>query len=187
MIGAGAVVTRNVPPHAIVVGNPARIVGYTNTKQQKAIKFSKAVAAEKSPYTYATNVKGVVVLKFPLILDMRGSLSVGEFEKQIPFAPKRYFIVFDVPSKEVRGEHAHRVCEQFLICVHGSCSVLVDDGVNHAEVLLSSRDEGLYLPPMTWGVQYKYTPDALLLVFASHYYDEADYIRNYSEFLAERN
>jgi acetyltransferase-like isoleucine patch superfamily enzyme len=187
MIGAGAVVTRNVPPHAIVVGNPARIVGYTNTKQHEAIKFPKAVAAEKPPYTYATNVKGVVVLKFPLILDMRGSLSVGEFEKQIPFAPKRYFIVFDVPSKDTRGEHAHRVCEQFLICVHGSCSVLVDDGVSRAEVLLSSRDEGLYLPPMTWGVQYKYSPDALLLVFASHYYDETDYIRNYSEFLAERN
>jgi hypothetical protein len=69
--------------------------------------------------------------------------------------------------------------------VRGSCAVLADDGVNRTEVLLDSPDKGIYLPPMVWGVQYKYSEDAILLVFASHHYDASDYIRNYSEFLEE--
>lgn len=185
MIGARAVVTRSVPPNAIVVGNPARIVGYTNTNLEENIKQQLSNDDRKPPFEEVTSVRGVTTHKFPLIPDIRGSLTVGEFEQHIPFAPKRYFIVFDVPSKETRGEHAHRACHQFLICVRGSCAVLADDGVNRTEVLLDSPDKGIYLPPMVWGVQYKYTADALLLVFASHHYDGADYIRNYSEFLDE--
>lgn len=185
MIGAGAVVTRSVPPYAIVVGNPARIVGYSNAKREDFVvrHFYKENAIQ--PIDKVGDVRGVTLHKFPLITDIRGNLSVGEFERHIPFLPKRYFMVFDVPSKETRGEHAHRVCHQFLICVRGSCTVLVDDGENRAEVLLDSPDKGVYLPPMTWGVQYKYSEDAMLLVFASHYYDATDYIRTYSEFLEE--
>jgi len=185
MIGAGAVVTRSVPPYAIVQGNPARIVGYANTKLEESIKAQQLKDDRKPPYIDKAAVQGVTVHKLPLILDIRGSLTVGEFEQHIPFTPKRYFMVFDVPSKETRGEHAHRVCHQFLICVRGSCAVLADDGVNRTEVLLDSPDKGIYLPPMVWGVQYKYSADAVLLVFASHHYDGADYIRNYSEFLNE--
>jgi UDP-2-acetamido-3-amino-2,3-dideoxy-glucuronate N-acetyltransferase len=183
MVGAGAVVTRSVPPNAIVVGNPARIMGYTNTTLDESINKPSFNANNKPPFSDTTNVRGVTIHKFALILDIRGSLTVGEFEQHIPFAPKRYFMVFDVPSKETRGEHAHRVCHQFLICVRGSCSVLADDGVSRTEVLLDSPDKGMYLPPMVWGVQYKYSEDAVLLVFASHHYDGADYIRNYSEYL----
>lgn len=183
MVGAGAVVTRSVPPNAIVVGNPARITGYANAKDRTNAKTQQQVNNRKPPFVDEILVNGVAVHKFPLIPDIRGSLTVGEFEQHIPFAPKRYFMVFDVPSKETRGEHAHRVCHQFLICVRGSCTVLADDGVNRTEVLLSAPDQGIYLPPMTWGVQYKYSADALLLVFASHHYDEADYIRDYDEFL----
>jgi len=185
MIGAGAVVTRSVPPNAIVVGNPARIVGYTNTKLEENIKQQLSKDDRKPPFLDATIVRGVTTHKFPLIPDIRGSLTVGEFDQHIPFEPKRYFMVFDVPSKETRGEHAHRSCHQFLICVRGSCAVLADDGVNRTEVLLDSPDKGIYLPPMVWGVQYKYSEDAILLVFASHHYDASDYIRNYSEFLEE--
>jgi len=185
MVGAGAVVTRSVPPNAIVVGNPARIVGYTNTKSEEFSKVSTGADNHKPPFVDTTAVRGVTTHQFPLILDIRGSLTVGEFEQHIPFQPKRYFMVFDVPSKETRGEHAHRVCHQFLICVRGSCAVLADDGVNRTEVILDSPDKGIYLPPMVWGVQYKYSEDAVLLVFASHHYEAADYIRNYSDFLDE--
>lgn len=128
------------------------------------------------------NVKRVAFYKMPRIVDNRGSLTVGEFGKTIPFFVKRYFMVFDVPSIEMRGEHAHKECHQFLICVRGSCAVIADDGENRQEFTLNQPDVGIYLPPMTWGIQYKYSEDAILLVFASHYYDASDYIRDYSEF-----
>lgn len=183
MVGAGAVVTRSVPPNAIVVGNPARITGYTNSKDIASAKTQQLADSRKPPYSYVTSVNGVTVHKFPLIPDLRGSLTVGEFEQHIPFSPKRYFMVLDVPSKETRGEHAHHECHQFLICVRGSCAVLADDGNNRTEIMLDSPDKGIYLPPMTWGLQYKYSEDAVLLVFASHHYDSKDYIRNYAEFI----
>lgn len=183
MIGAGAVVTRSVPPHAIVVGNPARIVGYTHTQTQERSDTPTVKDNRKAPYVDQTAVKGVTVHTFPMIPDIRGSLTVGEFQKQIPFMPKRYFLVFDVPSKETRGEHAHRECHQFLICVKGSCAVLADDGAERTEVFLDAPDKGIYLPPMVWGVQYKYSEDAVLLVFASHHYDSPDYIRDYDQFI----
>lgn len=179
MIGAGAVVTRSVPSNAIVVGNPARIIGYVDAYQTDVNVEAGCDRIEKQ-----SAVLGVTLQKLPQIIDIRGSLTVGEFERSIPFNVKRYFIVFDVPSTETRGEHAHKVCHQFLLCTHGQVSVLVDDGKNRAEYLLNSPDLGLHLEPMVWGVQYKYSPDAVLLVFASHYYDSSDYIRDYREFLA---
>ncbi len=182
MIGAGAVVTRSVPPNAIAVGNPARIVGYVET--QHASSVIAPPSDRKGTGVVATSVTGVTLHHLPHIEDMRGSLSVGEFERSVPFLPKRYFLVFDVPSREIRGEHAHRQCHQFLICVRGTCSVVADDGHNRQEFLLDRPNLGLYLPAMTWGTQYKYSNDAVLLVFASDYYDAADYIRNHDEFMA---
>lgn len=185
MVGAGSVVTKDVPPNAIVVGNPARVVGYTNAaevvRQESAQQSAASTAFSGSGAE--CQVAGVRLYKFPLIKDIRGSLSVGEFEKQVPFQVKRYFVVFDVPSKELRGEHAHHACHQFLICVHGSCNVVADDGKRRQEFMLDSPNLGIYLPPKTWGVQYKYSSDAVLLVFASHHYDAGDYIRDYSEFI----
>lgn len=181
MIGAGAVITRSVPPNAIAVGNPARIVGYVGT--QDSAPAAKPAGAEAGKLV-ATGVGGVTLHELPHIEDMRGSLSVGEFERSVPFLPKRYFLVFDVPSREIRGEHAHRRCLQFLICVRGSCTVVADDGKNRCEYVLDRPNLGIYLPAMVWGTQYKYSDDAVLLVFASDYYDAGDYIRNYSEFEA---
>ena len=183
MVGAGAVVTRSIPANAIVQGNPARIVNYTNSKIEKDSEKQQFREGRKPPFSDMTLVNGVTIHQFPRVIDIRGSLTVGEFEQHIPFIPNRYFMVFDVPNKETRGEHAHYTCHQFLICVKGSCAVLVDDGVNRTEVLLDSLNKGVYLPPMIWGVQYKYSKDAILLVFASHHYDESDYIRDYDQFI----
>ncbi len=182
MVGAGAVVTRSVPPGAVVVGNPARIVGYAGKRRAQ---ISRAIAASSaaSGAPQATAVKGVTLHELHEVLDMRGNLSVGDFGSQIPFGVKRYFLVYDVPSREIRGEHAHRQCAQFLIAAKGSMHVVADDGLHREEFVLDKPSLGLFLPPMTWGIQYRYSPDAVLLVFASESYDPDDYIRDYCEFL----
>jgi UDP-2-acetamido-3-amino-2,3-dideoxy-glucuronate N-acetyltransferase len=182
MVGAGAVVTHDVPTRAVVSGNPARIIGYVDTKRGPAV-LPKSVVADEADVR-ETSVKSVTVHRMPVFADLRGSLSVGEFPQQVPFVPKRYFVCFDVPGKDVRGEHAHRRCHQFLVCLRGSLSVVVDDGRSSEEIVLDRPSIGLYVPPMTWAVQYLYSADGLLLVFASDHYDPADYIRDYDEFLS---
>lgn len=177
MVGAGAVVTRSVPANAIVVGNPARITGYTETQ---------VTLPEPEQWPSEGHVLGVGdarLLPIPHFADLRGELSALEFSAGLPFAPQRCFWVYGVPSREVRGEHAHRRCAQFLICMHGSVNVLLDDGQCRAEVRLDSPAHGLYLPPMVWGTQYQYSDDAVLMVLASHPYDGDDYLRRYDEFL----
>jgi dTDP-4-dehydrorhamnose 3,5-epimerase-like enzyme len=180
MVGAGAVVTRDVPPMAIVAGNPARIVGYDGAGSLSA----EAVSTTPTEVgVTATRVAGVTLHRLPHVHDLRGDLTFGEIGGQIPFEVKRYFLVYSVASKEIRGEHAHRSLRQFLICIHGRCHVVADDGANRQEFVLDSPTVGLHLPPMVWGIQYKYTEDAVLLVLASDKYDPGGYIRDYSEFL----
>ena len=180
MIGAGAVVLRSVPANAIVVGNPARIVGYTHTTSVELDSGSVAPAMMPAP----GQVRGVEPKRLTQAVDMRGSLAAAEVDRELPFVPQRCFMVYDVPSAEVRGEHAHRQCAQFLVCVHGQVSALVDDGRERAQYRLDRPDVGLFVPPMIWGTQYRYSADAVLLVLASHPYDAADYIRDYAEFQA---
>jgi len=93
-------------------------------------------------------------------------------------------MVYGVPGREVRGEHAHHVCHQFLICVAGRVTVAVDDGQRRGEVVLDRPTMGVYVPPLVWASEYRYEDDAVLLVLASHAYDPDDYIREYDEFLA---
>lgn len=181
MVGAGAVVTRNVPPLAIVAGNPARIIGYDGAHESRG---STVISPPDTTSVRQTGVRSVTLHRLPSALDMRGHLSYAEIGRHLPFEIKRFFIVYDVPGKEVRGEHAHRALHQFLICVHGSCAVMADDGTNREEFLMDDPTIGLYLPPLVWGVQYKYSQDGVLLVFASDYYNADDYIRDYSEFLS---
>jgi acetyltransferase-like isoleucine patch superfamily enzyme/dTDP-4-dehydrorhamnose 3,5-epimerase-like enzyme len=179
VVGAGAVVTRDVPPKAIVAGNPARILGYVDT--------SRSSGTKRAPITSlgVSHVKGVQVYELKHVTDMRGDLIVTELEKDLPFVPKRVFLVHDVPSTRARGEHAHRECHQYMVCLKGSVSVVVDDGEHSEEFELNRPWIGLHLPPRVWGIQYKYSSDAVLMVYASHPYDPADYIRDYDEFLRE--
>jgi UDP-2-acetamido-3-amino-2,3-dideoxy-glucuronate N-acetyltransferase len=181
MVGAGSVVTRSVPSNAIVMGNPARITGYANTGQKATPQFE--MEQDGHPEALNTDVQGVTLHRLPLAIDLRGSLSVGEIGPQIPFEVLRYFLVFDVPSAETRGEHAHYECHQFLVCVAGKVAVVADDGARRQEFILDRPNLGIHLPPMTWAVQYKYSADAVLLVLASRHYSSEDYIRNYDEFL----
>lgn len=185
MVGAGSVVTENVPTNAVVMGNPATIRSYVDVRTPKSSELQLLDATELPTGARPTSVPGVTLHVMPLFADLRGELCVGEFGKDIPFVPKRYFLVFGVPSPKVRGEHAHRACHQFLVCVRGQCSALVDDGVNRQEFRLDHPRLGLYLPPRVWGIQYKFTPDATVAVFASHPYDPSDYIRDYDAFLRE--
>lgn len=183
VVRPGSVVSRSVPPFAVVEGNPATIVGYVDTLRDPASVVNPAPRSEAT--VEELPVAGVTLHHFLVVPDLRGHLTVGDFGPQVPFAPRRFFMVYGVPNREIRGEHAHRECHQFLICVQGSCAVVADDGRIRAEVVLDTPRRGLYLPPMTWGIQYKYTADAMLLVFASHPYDPSDYIREYEQFLDE--
>ena len=175
MVGAGAVVTRDVPANAIVVGNPARITGYAGTT-------TSAVGAVTTTAETAT-VGSARLVPLKVASDLRGSLAAVELSKDLPFVPARFFAVFDVPSKDVRGEHAHRQCEQVLIVLRGSVTCIVDDGTTREQFVLDRPEVGLYMPAMTWGTQYQYSTDAVLGVFASLPYDGADYIRDYDEYL----
>lgn len=181
MVGAGSVVTRNVPAHAIVMGSPARIIGYVEAGSTGSSVEPTAGRGEE--HTREVRVPGVSFRRLPLVEDLRGMLVFGEVERHLPFVPKRVFMVFDVPSKYVRGQHAHRALHQFLICVRGSCAVMVDDGRIRDEVQLDSPTLGLHIPPMVWTVQYKYSPEALLMVLASDVYREEDYVRDYDVFM----
>lgn len=136
----------------------------------------------KEVRTEPTGVRGVDLYYFPWICDSRGGLAVGEFGRGFPFQPKRYFIVSGVPAGERRGVHAHKRCHQLLICAQGSCTALVDDGTERREFVLDNPSIGLYVRPMIWGTQHVYSSDGALLVFASDYYDEDDYIRDYGAF-----
>lgn len=182
MIGAGAVVMHDVPPNAILIGNPAYIKGYVDARPEPSapdIHASQGTASVEP-----TRVRGVTVHRLPAFADLRGSLAVAELGASLPFPPKRYFLVFDVPSREVRGAHAHRALHQLLSCVRGDCVLMVDDGENRQEIRLDSPRVAVHLEPMVWGIQYNFSPDAVLMVMASDNYDPADYIRDYDDYVA---
>ena len=120
---------------------------------------------------------------FPPHGDDRGQLVALEALEDIPFEVKRVYYIYDTLPGVVRGKHAHRCLEQILICVHGSCKVALEDGKARQEVLLDDPTLGLYISNDTWREMYDFVPGTVLLVLASEYYDEKDYIRNYDAFI----
>lgn len=117
------------------------------------------------------------------VKDPRGSLTVCDLDGGLPFVAKRFFLVHGVPGNEARGQHAHKSCHQFLICLSGEVTAMTDDGNERRFIRLDRPSVGLYMPPMTWGTQSEFTKGATLLVLASDPYDPLDYIRNYEDFL----
>jgi UDP-2-acetamido-3-amino-2,3-dideoxy-glucuronate N-acetyltransferase len=185
MIGAGAVVTRDVPAGAVVVGNPGRVRGYVEGNGPLELSPQDLAPVDVSPADLLRGLPGGAVLyRMPRISDHRGHLTFADVNRQLPFEVQRYFLVFGVPQREIRGEHAHRTLRQLLVCVHGDCSVGLYDGRRSQEILLDRADAGLYIPPMVWTTQHRYSEDAVLLVLASEVYREEDYIRDLSGFRA---
>lgn len=115
--------------------------------------------------------------------DERGMLVALEEFKDIPFEIKRVYYLYDTKESVRRGFHAHKSLEQILICIHGSCKILLDNGTEKKVVALEKPYEGLYIANDIWREMYDFSPDAVLLVLASDFYREEDYIRDYDEFL----
>lgn len=115
--------------------------------------------------------------------DERGQLISLEEYNDIPFQIKRVYYMYDTGKNVVRGKHAHKTLQQILVCVHGSCKVLLDNGKEKKIVLLEKPYEGLYISNDMWREMYDFSSDAVLMVFASEVYNESDYIRNYDEFV----
>ena len=115
--------------------------------------------------------------------DERGNLVAIEGEKGVPFKIKRVYYLFNTKKDTPRGFHAHKALKQVAICVSGSCRMTLDDGTNKEEILLDKADKGILIDSMIWHEMHDFSPDCVLLVLASDFYDEQDYIRNYNEFI----
>mgnify|MGYP003600379907 FL=1 len=122
-------------------------------------------------------------LTFPSIGDSRGSLIALETFDNIPFDIKRVYYIFDTLSGVSRGFHAHQNLKQVLICVKGSCRILLDDGNSKDNIILDNPQTGLLIENLVWREMHDFSEDCVLLVLASEHYDEADYIRDYDNFL----
>jgi len=167
------VVTADVPAFAIVTGNPARISGYAAIQRKGALRPRHAAPGR-------LRVRGARVVSLTEAVDLRGRLVAAE--RQLPFSPRRVVAVFDVPSKEVRGERAYRRQRQFIVCLRGSCSLLLDDGREREELVLDDPARGVSVPPLVWTSFFRHSPDALVLVLSDRGYDPAEYLRDYEEF-----
>ncbi|NIF83316.1 WxcM-like domain-containing protein [Comamonas sp. Tr-654] len=120
---------------------------------------------------------------FPPLGDDRGSLVALEGKKTVPFAIQRVYYLFGTKSGVSRGFHAHKKLQQVAVCVTGRCRMVLDDGKEREEVWLDSPTTGLLIGNMIWREMHDFSPDCVLLVLASEHYDEADYIRNYEDFI----
>jgi len=189
MVGAGSVVTQSVPANAIVFGNPARIVGYVDAHgrpiESDTERANEELAPTEGQMVIETGVRGVTLHRFNQTGVPSGTQSYAGFVKELPFPPSHYSLLSGVPGDKARGQFAYRLCRQFLVCVKGACSVVVDDGLNRREIELRDAECGLLLPAMVWATQYKFTADAMLLVFVSAAAASSDRIEDYSQFLGE--
>jgi len=123
------------------------------------------------------------LIDLPKISDPRGNLTFIEGAKHIPFEVRRVFYLYDVPTAESRGAHAHKNLHQFIICLSGSFDVSLDDGTQRKIAHLNRPWQGLHIPPMIWASEINFDPHSICLLLASAHYDESDYYRDYDEFV----
>ncbi|WP_265436630.1 sugar 3,4-ketoisomerase [Aeromonas media] len=124
-------------------------------------------------------------IDFPVLGDDRGSLLALEGNKNIPFDIKRIYYIYGTQEGVSRGFHAHKELQQVAICLSGSCRFVMDNGIDKSDVVLDSPSQGLLIDTMQWHEMHDFSRDCILLVLASDIYDEADYIRNYEQFIKE--
>jgi len=123
------------------------------------------------------------LIDFKVLGDERGSLIALEANRHIPFEIKRVFYIYGTQAGVPRGNHSHHKTKQFLVAVHGSCKVTLDNGQIRETFALDTPDRGLFQDAMVWGTMHDFSPDCVLMVLADDYYDESDYIRSYDDFL----
>lgn len=128
-------------------------------------------------------MKLVQWVNFPALGDDRGSLVALEGNKSVPFDIKRVYYIFGTLHGVARGFHAHKALKQVAISVTGKCKILLDNGTEKAEVWLDSPTKGIVIEGIVWREMHDFSPDCVLLVLASEYYDESDYIRSYEDFI----
>ena len=127
------------------------------------------------------------VILLPKIHNRAGNLTALENNKNIPFAVKRVYYLYDVPGGEDRGGHAHLELQQFIVAVSGAFDVLLDDGINKKIIHLDRSYIGLHIVPGIWRELLNFSSGAICLVLASEKYKEEDYLRNYSDFGKMKN
>jgi dTDP-4-dehydrorhamnose 3,5-epimerase-like enzyme len=126
----------------------------------------------------------VKIIQLPKFLDERGNLSFLENEKQIPFSIMRTYWIYDVPGGEVRGGHAYRSLQEFIIALSGSFDVVLDDGVNKKTYSLNRSYLGLYVPRLIWRQLENFSTNSLALIVSDQAYSAAEYIYDYQEFIS---
>ena len=125
------------------------------------------------------------LVNFKTLGDERGSLIAIEKGNNSPFEIKRIYYIFDTKDGVERGFHAHINLKQIAIALKGSCTFIIDDGNRREEIKLNNPNQGLFIEGLIWREMKDFSPDCVLAVLASEYYDESDYIRNYNDFLKE--
>jgi hypothetical protein len=122
------------------------------------------------------------IIALPAIKDRSGNITPVRNNKEIPFAIKRIFYIYDIPGGEDRGAHAHKECHQFLIAASGSFEIELNDGTTKRTIMLNRPYYGLHIPPGIWAAEKGFSSGAICLVLTSHLYDDNDYLRIYKEF-----
>ena len=130
-------------------------------------------------------VKNSGIITLPRIVDDRdGVLCIMNSLQEIPFEIKRMYYINNLdPKSSLRGKHAHRKLRQVIFCINGCFTLTLDDGETQQDILMREDNIGVILDPMLWHTMHDFSSGCVLLVAASDYYDEADYIRNYDEFM----